>query len=549
MNEQQIIEWLKINYPRYNLISWAGNSSSKSVFLDIKRGVEFSCSLSIFKRNLKRNPDTIFSPTKEEKSKLYLECHTKKYGGVHYTQTKEYLEKRENTTMQKYGVKNVMQSEKIKENFKKTFIEKYGVSHPSQVEEIHKRQIESIKKSTKQSREKFKNTSLEKYGTDNPHKSLEVINKTKQTNIAKFGGAAPISNSEVKNKIENTNIKKYGNKHYFASDEGKKKVINSKIENGSIRVYENKLISQIAEEKGFSFSHFNLLIRQIGLDEALKLTPNRTSIESKIEEILKEFNVEFVFNKFLNKDNKYRPDFVIPSKNLIIEANGLYWHSDAIIKDKNYHKKKKDYYCSLGYNSLFFTDFEIFNKTNIVKSVIQNKLGLSERVFARKCFIQELDSDTSEIFSRQQGEDFFQNNHLMGKGVGNIVALFDNNMNIVAAVQYKLKNKDTGTYEISRFCTKNGISIVGGFSKLIKFIERKHTGSMKQIITFIDKRYGFGDYLNSLGFSSAQESLSFAWTNGYEPWHRMRFPGSSGYDSGLFKIWDCGQAKYIKITE
>ena len=65
------------------------------------------------------------------------------------------------------------------------------------------------------------------------------------------------------------------------------------------------------------------------------------------------------------------------------------------------------------------------------------------------------------------------------------------------------------------------------------------------ITTFIDKRYGSGSYLSGLGFVYKHTYPSFKWTDGFESFHRLKFPGNSGYDQDLFKIWDCGQAKWI----
>jgi hypothetical protein len=64
--------------------------------------------------------------------------------------------------------------------------------------------------------------------------------------------------------------------------------------------------------------------------------------------------------------------------------------------------------------------------------------------------------------------------------------------------------------------------------------------------TFIDLRYGDGDYLQSFGFKELSCHTSFQWTDGLDTFHRMKFKGNSGYEAGLFKIWDCGQRKMVK---
>jgi hypothetical protein len=48
-----------------------------------------------------------------------------------------------------------------------------------------------------------------------------------------------------------------------------------------------------------------------------------------------------------------------------------------------------------------------------------------------------------------------------------------------------------------------------------------------------------------LGFNYVHIYPSFRWTDGFQTFHRLKFPGNSGYDKDLFKIYDCGQAKYL----
>ena len=121
------------------------------------------------------------------------------------------------------------------------------------------------------------------------------------------------------------------------------------------------------------------------------------------------------------------------------------------------------------------------------------------------------------------------------------VGLYDKD-ELISVIQLKRsKNQD---YEISRFCNKLNTSVVGGFSKLINYVHNKYSPDI--ISTFIDLRYGTGEYLNKLGFTKVSCYKSFSWTNGRDTFHRMRFRGNSGYDHGLYKIWDCGQLKYSK---
>lgn len=51
-----------------------------------------------------------------------------------------------------------------------------------------------------------------------------------------------------------------------------------------------------------------------------------TSIELKIQGFLKKLRIEFVTHQYLNIKHDYQTDIFIPSKNLVIECYGNYWH-------------------------------------------------------------------------------------------------------------------------------------------------------------------------------------------------------------------------------
>lgn len=281
-------------------------------------------------------------------------------------------------------------------------------------------------------------------------------------------------------------------------------------------------------ESSFSVSYLRALASKgVALDT---LPEKGTLIEQRIKATLDELDVTYVQDRSLGP---YKPDFRIDSHKLIIECDGLYWHSDKVISDKSYHIKKKQTYADLGYVALFLREGEILDHPDIVKSIIGHKLGKSTSIYARTCLI-----------SHSTSSDFFVQNHLMGAGTGRIYSL-EHCGTVVAAMQVRWKDKTLGVLEVSRFCTSLNTSVVGGFSKLLKYVEAVETPT--KIINFVDLRYGTGAHLLGKGFTLVNTSPSFVWTKGLKSAHRMKFPGSTGYDHGWAKLWDCGQAKYVKV--
>lgn len=266
------------------------------------------------------------------------------------------------------------------------------------------------------------------------------------------------------------------------------------------------------------------------INNGVNYTPNKSSLETMVANFLDSINLPYTNNCKLAGTN-FKPDFVLKDHKLIIECDGQFWHSDANLDDKTYHVKKLKAYEDQGYRALFFRENEIRDKFPIVQSIINARLGFSPKYMARKL---------------EHGictPSFFEDNHLMGKGSGRIYALTLVGVPKVA-IQVKWKDKNAGLLEISRFCT-DGCAVAGGFSRLLEKVIAEEKPN--QVMTFIDKRYGSGHYLPGLGFKHCGEHLSFSWTNRTQVFHRMKFPGNTGYDHGYHKLWDCGQAKFVKI--
>ena len=440
------------------------------------------------------------------------ECNFKNYGVRQPSALPEIKEKIKDTFQKKYGVDAYVTTEEFKEKSRKTHMEKYGVEHIMESEE-HK--------------EKLKGILLDRYGVENVMQVDEVKDKVKKTCEERYGGGYART-QEYKDRM----IEKFGVENNFQRDDLKEKIqensIKARIENGNIRVYEGRTVKDWAEQTGYSKEHFGKLVNEFGWDLAVSMTPKMSSLELRMKNILDRNNIEY--EQQFRVDRKFA-DFRVG--NVLIECDGLYFHSE-LFKEKNYHKEKRELYIEHGFSPLFFREDEIRDKEHIVESIILNKLGRSERIFARKCEVVELDNNESN--------EFLEENHLMGKGRGKTLGLKYNG-HIVSVMRICLRRKDKGEYEVSRFCNKAYKSVIGGYSKLLKAF-----GKFPKLFSFTDLRYGTGEHLENLGFSKIGGDTSFKWTDGNISYHRMKFPNSSGFDHDLFRIHDCGQLKHELVS-
>ena len=415
------------------------------------------------------------------------------------------FKKREEISLKKYGVRNCNQRQEVRNKIRSSNIDRLQ---------------------SQEWKDKLKGILVEKYGVDNVFKSQEIRDKAKATIKKRYGVDNVFQDLEIRERAKQTILKKYGVDNVTKHKDIQNKILNTRLNLGQIDTFQGKRRSEWAKEIGFSRSKFDVLVHKYGFEQAIKMEPHISCLEKIVSDYLDSINIKY--ERHIRVDNKVA-DLLITDKKIILEIDGLYWHSEHFL-DRSYHIKKRELYIKNGYIPLFFRQHEINDDKlfDIVKSVINHKLGLDTKFYARKCvFIKVLPSI---------GKAFFNNNHLMGCGAGEVFGLLHND-ELVSAIQVK-KTKDG--YEISRFCNTLNTSVVGGFSKLIS-----HIPQYRPLTTFIDLRYGAGTYLSSLGFSFSATHPSFKWTDGHNLYNRMKFPGNSGYEQGLFRIWDCGQAKWV----
>lgn len=137
-----------------------------------------------------------------------------------------------------------------------------------------------------------------------------------------------------------------------------------------------------------------------------------------------------------------------------------------------------------------------------IASIVQSRLGLNNRVFARQCVIQKADKKTAE--------DFLNTYHLMGSAASgfNYGLFFKDELVALAAFSKGRKMQrlpnHLRSFELIRFCCKDGITVTGGLTKLIRnFCREKNAGD---IMTYIDKQFSEGSAFIKAGFEKHSET-------------------------------------------
>ena len=240
-------------------------------------------------------------------------------------------------TNEKYSVDSTNQLDSVKIKKRLSYQKKYGVDNPMQNEHIKLKQQDSLNKShgvrNPMHSDVIKNTLKtiinEKYGVDNVFQNELIKEKIVKTNQKNLGVDYPSQSKEIKNKIKNVNDLRLKEKYPFLIKISKYQVIGK--------------CSRCDDE--FTISRILLNERN---REGYKICPNCNpiglkSVSSKEKDIcdfISSLNIDIIEN---DKDvlNGKELDIYIPSHNLAIEFNGLYWHSELFI-DKNYHLNKTE---------------------------------------------------------------------------------------------------------------------------------------------------------------------------------------------------------------
>lgn len=522
----------------------------------IKRNQRFCCGKcsSISTANDKSRIDKI------KKTKL------DRYGSETYVNP----EKAKKTCLQRYGVENASKSDKVIEKIKTTNRKKFGVECSFQSESVIK---------------KIKVSNLKKYGKENPSQSEEVKERVKKTVREKYGCDNVFKCESIKSKIYKTNMEKYGTKIPINSDKLKYEMLRKNRLSMWEKLKSNPKINesvsiQFEKEEYISTDRSNLykfkcnkcgVIFDDHIDgghipRCLVCNPyiKGTSVmESEIYDYIKSIMDEDVeIQQKCRRIIDGELDIVIPSKNVAIEFDGLYWHSEvAGKKSKTYHLEKTQKCIEKNIRLIHVFEDEWTKKENVVKSRLSHILrkNVENKVYARNCKVESITSEKCN--------QFLEKNHIQGKCNSSVRLGLIHNGELVSVMTFgKLrivlgnKHKD-GEYEMYRYCSS--ISVAGGASKLLKHFIKTHHPS--KIISYSDKRWGGGDLYRIMGFTHDSDTPPNYFYIKYGKSDRLHRYGFTKHNlskkldkfdknltewqnmqlNGYDRIWDCGHSKWV----
>lgn len=278
-----------------------------------------------------------------------------------------------------------------------------------------------------------------------------------------------------------------------------------------------------------------------------------SSLEATVQGWLEEWGVAYRKNTRHVIPPK-ELDFYVPDKNIAIEVNGLYWHSELVVKAAGY-PKTKDYEKMVaciesGVRLITIYEDEILHAPSIVKARLRHALGLTtERVYARNTTIREI--------SPTVANRFLNTYHLQGSGrsthrwgmflgeelIGVLTLLVGND----------ISKGQKNSVELNRLAFSG--SVIGGFSKFMAAVAR---AGFTHVRSFVDRRWNDGHGYSAVGFTHIRNTAPNYWyfnPNELVRYHRYGFrkgarvgddPTKTEFenrtDQGWLRIWDCGSS-------
>ena len=393
----------------------------------------------------------------------------------------------------------------------KTKEERYGSATYNNPEKNKETLIRNHGISNYRNIEKAKQTKLERHGNSN----FNNISKRKETCLSKYGEENPMKNASVKETLRQNNLKKYGVEWSSQIKSARDKQRFNKTERFLKSVFDEGIFGEDIEvlftpedytSNGRNFDYmfrckkcgeeFTWNLSKTSARPCCKVcNPSEVSPFSKEELELFDFLKSIYNGPIYHNDRKLiaplEVDFYLPEKNVAIEYNGLYWHSE-LWKDKTYHLSKTKMCEAKGIRLIHIFEDEWIEKRALIESIIRASLGIFDRsIGARKCVVREVSKEDSKVFLNE--------NHLQGYVYAkyNYGLYYKEELISLLTFNSPRYSKDYD-YELLRFVNKKGCNVIGGFSKLLKAFRNEHSGS---ILTYSDRRLFSGNVYRNNGFS------------------------------------------------
>lgn len=420
-------------------------------------------------------------------------------------------------------------------------------------------------------KQKLEETSIERYGVKDPSQSTTVKNKRKATNLKKYGHEcnlhAPALSAQIRKKISSkhietfekvkqTNLERYGVQWQTQRES---LIDAARLASRTAAAARDRELLQTPPDG------FCLLEEDAGLNhlwrhdcghefrspakniKCVNCRQHSSQVELNFFDFLQTLvdRSKIIRHAKLIDGSTCQVDFYLPELQLAIEINGAYWHQYE--KDNGRMLWKTNELGARGIQLVHIWDLEWLdqNKQELVKNFLRSKLSTNKKIFARNTQIQEVSHKTATSFLNQY--------HRQGAAAASKrFGLYQNNELLCLLTLAKPRFNKHIEWEIIRFCSLPGQTVVGGFSKLLAHFES--VAAPTSICTYADRAWGDGAAYAKNGFEFKKTTKpGYFWCNStydivsrYDSQHRnLPLILGSAYDPSLTEYENMTQARYF----
>jgi hypothetical protein len=398
--------------------------------------------------------------------------------------------------------------------------------------------------------------------------------KRDETNEKKYGVSNYFMSEDFNIKSKKTAIKKWGAEHLRKSDIWKNTMKDGEVERRKNTIFNqflknnSDIVSQdeihfigVCEKHGeysipktlYSNRKIN---RNVLCTECNPISKNISGKELYLRNYIEEiYDGEILSN---HKIDRREVDIFLPEMNLGFEFNGMMWHSERY-NDSYNMLNKTNFMKERGVRIFHIFEDDYDNKWEIVKSMVNNLLGKTNRIiYGRKTKVKKIND--KDVVKRFLNENHLQGYHNSEHNYG----LFYEDELVGLMTFSKLRKvlghkNNEGKYELLRFCNKINTSVIGGASKLLKFMIKDV--EPKYILSYSDKMWATGKIYENMGFKFKHSSSPNYWyVKRGTRYNRLKYQKHKlckmGFDGNkterqimeedmdMYRIYNCGNDVY-----
>ena len=267
-------------------------------------------------------------------------------------------------------------------------------------------------------------------------------------------------------------------------------------------------IKDLTEDLDVNESSIGRKIKEYDIYSYISFDTYSSSYEKEIVDFIKSICNYDVITNSRQVIKPHEIDIYIPEKQIAIEFNGSYWHSD-IFKDKKYHQIKSMQCLKQNIRLIHIFEYEWRNTESKekIKQLIYDALVQKKTIYARETEVRTVETEDAK--------EFLNKYHLQGYTQSSINLGLYYKDELIAIMTFGLPRFDNNAdYEIIRLAYKSGYSITGGTNKMFKYFMNNYCKDGNTIISYCDLSKFTGNTYLRLGMKL--ESLTepnYKWFN------------------------------------